>query len=208
MASKNEIALPDHAPLMIFPTALVFPNTIQPLRIFEPRYRAMLEWALEHDRVFCLTQLRPGADDSDTEKDFFHTAGLGLIRASVGQPDGTSQVLLQGLARVQLSELEFEDPFWMARITPLRDRGHTDAENPALMDEVRMLALAAAGMMGEVPPEFAQHLENLRNPGILADTLANAMVREPGRRQQLIEEGDVGDRLRLLRSFLKADLAL
>lgn len=208
MASKNEIALPERAPLMIFPTALVFPNTIQPLRIFEPRYRAMLEWALENDRMFCLTQLRPGSDDSDTEEDFYHTAGLGLIRASVGQPDGTSQLLLQGLARVQLSELEMNGPFWTAKISPLRDSGQTDAENPALMDEVRMLALTAAGQMGEVPPEFAQHLENLRNPGILADTLANAMVREPARRQRLIEEGDVADRLRLLRSFLKADLAL
>ncbi len=208
MASKTELALPERVPLMIFPTALVFPNTIQPLRIFEPRYRAMLEWALERERMFCLTQLRPGSDDSDTENDFYHVAGLGLIRASVGQPDGTSQLLLQGLARVELSELDFQDPFWTARISPVLEHGHTDAENPELMDEVRMLALTVASQMGEVPAEFAQHLENLRNPGILADTLANAMVREPGRRQKLIEEGDVSERLRLLRSILKADLSL
>src|SRR5438045_873903 len=123
MESKTELALPERVPLMIFPTALVFPNTIQPLRIFEPRYRTMLEWALEHDRMFCLTQLRPGSDDSDTENDFYHVAGLGLIRASVGQADGTSQLLVQGLARVALTDLEFEDPFWTAHISPVREHG-------------------------------------------------------------------------------------
>ena len=84
-----EITLPERVPLMIFPAALVFPHTIQPLRIFEHRYRNMLTWALERDRMFCLTQLRPGSTDSTTPEDFYHLAGLGLIRASIEQDDGT-----------------------------------------------------------------------------------------------------------------------
>lgn len=208
MDAKHQISLPERAPLMIFPTALIFPHTIQPLRIFEPRYRAMLAWALENDRMFCLCQLQPGAKDADRPDDFFHTAGLGLIRACVGQPDGTSQLLLQGLARVQCTEFEMEGPFWTARIAPIRDLGHTDAESEDLMDEVRMLALAAATQAGPVPDEFASHLDRLRDPGALSDTISNALVSDPMQRQSLLEEENVADRLRKLRALLKADLAL
>lgn len=207
-ATQVELTLPERVPLMIFPTALIFPHTIQPLRIFEPRYRAMLVWALERDRMFCLSQLRPGAEDADEPEDFFHLVGLGLIRACVGQQDGTSQLLLQGLVRVRCVELEMEGPFWTARITPVRDCGHTDAENPELMDEVRMLSLARAGQLGQVPPEFASHLDRLHDPGVLADTIANAMISDPMRRQELIEEENVTERLRRVRVMLKADLAL
>ncbi len=208
MDPKIAITLPERVPLMIFSTALVFPNTIQPMRIFEPRYREMLAWALEHDRMFCLAQLRPGSNDADSEDDFFHTAGVGLIRACVGQTDGTSQLLLQGLVRVKLSACAREGPFWTAAISAMAEYGHTDAEIASLMDEVRTLSLASAAQLGEVPMEFAQHLEQMKDPGVLADTIANAMVRSPQHRQKLIEEDDVADRLRRLRTILKADLAL
>jgi ATP-dependent Lon protease len=126
----------------------------------------------------------------------------------VGQEDGTSQLLLQGLARVQCTDLEMEGAFWTARIAPIPDLGHTEASNPELMDEVRMLALAAASQSGPVPEEFATHLDRLRDPGVLADTVSNALVSDPQRRQQLLEEENVTERLKKVRKLLKADLAL
>ncbi len=208
MENLNELKLPERVPLMIFSTALIFPNTVQPLRIFESRYRAMLEWALERDRMFCLTQLQPGAEDSFEEDDFYHTAGLGLIRACMRLPDETSQLLLHGMARVQLSDLEMEGPFWTAKITVMRDHGHTDADNASLMDEVRTLVLTSASQAGEVPEEFTEQLELIRDPGVLCDSIGNALVTDPLLRQELLEEEDVTDRLRKLRKMLKADLAL
>jgi ATP-dependent Lon protease len=207
MDPQIEITLPERVPLMIFPAALIFPHTIQPLRIFEHRYRAMLTWALEAERMFCLTQLRPGSTDSFSPDDFYHIAGLGLIRASIGQEDGTSHLLLQGLARVQCTDFIQEDSFWTASISLVRDHGHTDAEIGSLVDEVRLLGVACAARTGGVPPEFSQHLNRLRDPGILADAIANAVLADHNRRRELLEEPHVGERLRKLRDFLKSDLA-
>ena len=48
------LSIPKQAPLMVLPEMTLFPHALVPLRIFEPRYRAMLEWTLERERVFCL----------------------------------------------------------------------------------------------------------------------------------------------------------
>ena len=42
------------------PNLVMFPHVMQPLHIFEPRYRAMLEEALEDDRLIAMGLLAPG----------------------------------------------------------------------------------------------------------------------------------------------------
>ena len=69
---------------MVLPMVL-FPHSLVPLYIFEPRYRAMLAWALERDRIFCIALQKPGEAESKSGVHFHHTAGLGLIRACVGR---------------------------------------------------------------------------------------------------------------------------
>ena len=90
--------LPDAVPVMTLPSATLFPQALLPLYIFEPRYRRMLAEALDSNRMFTVAMQRPGR----TREIPCPVAGLGLIRVSVGHNDGTSHLILQGLARVQL----------------------------------------------------------------------------------------------------------
>src|SRR5438309_5626404 len=93
--------LPDQVPVMPLPGALLFPHALLPLYLFEPRYRQMLQHALGHHRMFCVALLKPHCADWRSPVDFFHTAGIGLIRACVERGDGTSNLILQGLERVR-----------------------------------------------------------------------------------------------------------
>src|SRR5436189_6413729 len=108
---KEVAILPDQAPVMPLPGAVLFPHALLPLYIFEPRYREMLAHALAHDRMFCVTLLRPGAAQWKNEDDFFEAATIGLIRACVGRGDGTSNFLLQVLQRVRFANFVLLHPF-------------------------------------------------------------------------------------------------
>ena len=83
---------------MTLPNATLFPQALLPLYIFEPRYRQMLADALHTNRMFSVAMQRPG----DSREIPSPVAGLGLIRVSVGHRDGTSHLILQGIARVEL----------------------------------------------------------------------------------------------------------
>ncbi len=129
---SKAVTLPDRAPVMPLPGVLLFPNALLPLHIFEPRYRAMLDYALVRDRIFCVALIKPSRSDWKSTSDFFHVAGLGLIRACVGGGDGTSNLILQGLKRVQLKDLNTDAKFPIARIEPLDSRISKGVEVDAL----------------------------------------------------------------------------
>src|SRR3954468_12920125 len=107
--------LPTETALMTLPEATLFPQALLPLYIFEPRYRQMLADALHSNRMFLVAMQRPGS----TRESPSPVAGLGLIRVSVGHRDGTSHLILQGLARVQLAEAVRYKPYRIQRIQPI-----------------------------------------------------------------------------------------
>src|SRR3954463_2062920 len=115
----SSISLPDRVPVMPLPGALLFPHALLPLHIFEPRYQEMLEHALRAHRMFSVALIKPQRAQWKSTDDFFHVAGVGLIRACVGRGDGTSNLILQGLRRGRFSGFEQSSPFPIAQIEPL-----------------------------------------------------------------------------------------
>ena len=128
MKDPNELPLPPEAPVMALPNAILFPHTLLPLHIFEPRYREMLVYALEQHRMFCVALIRPGVAEPAGPGDLFPVAGIGLIRVCVGSEDGTSNLVLQGLARVRLMDFLQETPFRIARIGKVRSEMQNKTE--------------------------------------------------------------------------------
>src|SRR3954463_3547135 len=128
----SSISLPDRVPVMPLPGALLFPNALLPLHIFEPRYQEMLELALREHRMFSVALIRPQRSQWNSTDDFFHVAGVGLIRACVGRGDGTSNLILQGLSRVRFTGFEQSEPFPIARIEALESDSVNSVETDAL----------------------------------------------------------------------------
>src|SRR5205085_1470374 len=131
-AMAQSIALPKEVPVMPLPGALLFPHALLPLHIFEPRYREMLEHALREQRMFSVALLKPQRTDWKSHADFFHVAGLGLIRACVGRGDGTSNLILQGLQRVRFTGFAQEIPFPIAEVEALESESAESVEADAL----------------------------------------------------------------------------
>ena len=191
---------------MVLPNTLLFPDALMPLFIFEPRYRAMLEWALEHERMFCLALIREGRDDWSSPADFHHIAGLGLVRACVERENGTAHLILQGIARVEFTGFTQGEPFVIAK---LREIPATDANaDEAVTLSAIVLELCAqhraSGLV--IPDALDQQLAQVRDPGALSDLVAHTLVRDPYRRQSVLEAGDVSARLRTLIGHLRDEL--
>ena len=82
---------------------VLFPKAMMPLRIFEQRYRLMLEDVLRGDRVFALVGARPEEEQGQVEHEIpYDVATVGYIRVSKKNPDGTSFLLLQGIEMVRV----------------------------------------------------------------------------------------------------------
>jgi Lon protease-like protein len=203
---SSSITLPKQLPVMPLPGAVLFPHALLPLYIFEPRYRKMLEHALQHHRMFCVTLIKPSCPDWHAPEDFFHLATAGLIRACIGRDDGTSNLILQGLQRVRFASFEQETPFPIARIDVVESREATTVETEALGAKVLELYSHLKNNRRQLPAKIDRYLAEMRDLEMLADLIGSTFVNDPLRRQRVLEERSLNQRLRFLIRYLRDEI--
>lgn len=207
---------------MTLPNATLFPQALLPLYIFEPRYRQMLADALHSNRMFSVAMQRPGT----TRESPSPVAGLGLIRVSVGHRDGTSHLILQGLARVELEETVRYKPYRIQRIRALQSPPCDNVKVDALVAKVRELLEERINLglpfpfpvmspeKADTPPtppsfspkEILNYLDSITDPEQAADLVSCAVLPGAAERQAILETVDVEARLRRLIQFLLAEI--
>src|SRR5438132_8216721 len=84
---------------------VLFPHVVQPLHVFEPRYRQLTADALAGDQLITMALLQPDWEPDDAGlPPVFPVACLGRIIAHKELADGRSILLLRGLSRVRIVE--------------------------------------------------------------------------------------------------------
>ena len=198
--------LPDRVPVMPLPGAVLFPHALLPLYIFEGRYREMLDHALHRHRMFCVALIKPSCPEWRAPEDFFNLATVGLIRACVGRGDGTSNLILQGLQRVRFTGFKQEAPFPVARIDIVESSDPTTVETEALAEKVLELYSELKRDGRKLPAKVDRYLSQVHDSEMLADLVASTFVSDPLRRQRLLEEASLNQRLRLLITYLRDEI--
>src|SRR5436853_2972177 len=198
--------LPTEVPVMPLPCGVHFLHALLPLYIFENRYRDMLEHALQRDRMFSVTLIKPACPEWHAPEDFFHFATVGLIRACVGRGDGTSNLVLQGLHRVRFTSFEQETPFPVAKIDIVESTNTATVESEALGEKILELYRKLKRAERRLPPKVDRYLAQLGDLEMLADLVASTFVDDPLRRQSMLEESSLNQRLRLLITYLQDEI--
>jgi ATP-dependent Lon protease len=191
-------------PLFPLPRVALFPGCVLPLHVFEPRYRAMLADAVRSHGCIAMVGIASTSGAADPPL-LARVAGLGVVLEVEPLPDGRSNIVLQGRARVALDELPFEPPYRRARASVLEPR-----DTP--VSEVSRAALhaAATAFVGLVKgADFAAMLGHHATDGAaeLADLCAQYLLLDADARQRALEELDVAARVRLVTAELVAQRA-
>ncbi len=214
--------LPREVPLMTLPNATLFPQALLPLYIFEPRYRQMVADALHTHRMFLVAMQKPGS----TREIPAPVAGLGLIRVAVGHRDGTSHLILQGLARVELEQTVRYRPYRVQRIRHLQTPPCNNVMVDALVVRVRelleervqlglpfpfpVMATDKADNISDAPSvspmEIMHYLDSITDPEQAADLVSCAVLPSADQRQSILETVHVEARLQRLIYFLLAEI--
>ncbi len=192
------------------PNLVFFPHALQPLHIFEPRYREMMEDALAGDRLIALAVLAPGwEDDYEGRPPVYPVACLGRVATYRKLDDGRYNLLLQGLGRVGLGEeIQPQRSFRMARAELLPDR--YDSVGDGQRGELHARLSAAMRAAVERYPSAAKPFEPILNAsvslGTLTDLLAFSLDLSMEAKLRLLGELDVDRRAEMLAGPLEAAL--
>ena len=189
---------------MHLPNAILFPRVLLPLYIFEPRYKKMLADCLAGDRMFAVALLREGWEGKGRNAPAYPVACVGVIRTCVGGRDGTSNLILEGIARVNICGYVRTLPYHTARIKQLSS-AHTiatDTREP-LVAAVAQLAKARARLGAELPKSVLNSLLGVENPDYLSDLVSYTLLDNCHQKQLMLETLDVNQRLAKLVELLR-----
>lgn len=176
----------DGIPVFPLPRVVLFPQAALPLHIFEPRYRVMLQDCLATHGAIAIAHMRPdGRDPSIAE-----VCGGGLVVEHWPLPDGRSNIVVVGHARLRLEDIALEDlprfPYRRARATILRDRDTfvSEADRTALVNAATMFA----SEVKKHDPSFRFEVPVTTDAGKIADSCAFQLVVDAHTRQAILEE--------------------
>jgi Lon protease-like protein len=189
------------ARLPMFPLrgACLFPGTLLPLHIFEPRYQEMVAHARAGQLPIAMAHIT-GAGPGDGPPEVHPVMGVGAIVHHQALPDGRCNLMLRGLARVELvREHAMKHRFREveARLLPDEDPQPTvtQAQAQALRQVMQGLLRPLHRHDADAAAAVAR-LAALQVPaGPWSDLVAEALVREQGLRLGLMQERRVEARL-------------
>ncbi len=202
----ESLHVPETVPVMTLPNTVFFPQALLPLHIFEPRYRQMLRDVLLRDRLFAVARLDPTATAEAVEP--AHTvATIGIIRACQKGDNDTSNLLLQGVCRVEIQSILREQPYRLISVRPLAtvSGGNALQLETDRLEVMRLLNLRRR-LGTPAPKGMTQFLESIDDVDTFADVAAFNLCEDGEFKQTLLEELDTRRRLQLFAARLKAEI--
>ena len=205
---EMEITLPNEVPVMTLPNTAFFPQALMPLYIFEPRYRQMLRDCLATNRLFAVAGLDPASSaDANAFEPPHRIASVGIVRACQKNENGTSNLLLQGLCRVEIVKIIRDEPYRRIQIRALTSAaGASAAENEALRRELARLLSLKLKLASSDAKEMTSFLKTVDDPEAFVDIAAFSLCEDLPLKQKLLETLDVHRRLKLFGARVRADI--
>ena len=180
----------------IFPlNTVLFPGALMPLRIFEPRYRQMLERCMAGNRRFGIALIKSG-----TEVGAFATPyELGTV-ARIERVDednqGSIPIIVRGVERFRTISLDHSLPYLVADVTLLEEVVDDTAESAAshALEEVDRYIRLLLTVRGEWHPKPELPSDPLELLNFVGNVLLGLSVET---RQRILETEPVSNRLKL-----------
>ena len=171
---------------------VLFPHMIVPFVLTEPGLVKAVEEALAQDRMLGVVAVK---DPKSDKKELFSYGTLALIlRASRVELDRV-RVVVQGISRFQILSLLQGEPYLKARVQLLAETFIPDREVEALAVNIRQTFTRILELSPHLPGELRSLVENLEDPGMLADLSVAHLNVAHEEKEALLETLDVKERL-------------
>ena len=199
---------PIDLPLLPLRDVVVFPHMVIPLFVGRQKSIKALEMAMESDRRIMLVAQKAAAKDEPAATDMFAVGCVSTILQLLKLPDGTVKVLVEGLQRAQVEQIQEAESHFSATVVPLQP-GAEEAE----ASEIEALRRAVMQQFDQyvklnkkIPPEILTSIASIDDPGRLADTIAAHLPLKLENKQSVLDLAGVKDRLEDLYAQLEREV--
>ncbi|MEQ8293582.1 MAG: endopeptidase La [Roseovarius sp.] len=195
-------------PVLPLRDIVVFPHMIVPLFVGREKSVRALEEVMQDDKQILLSsQVDPSEDDPSA--DGIYRAGvLANVLQLLKLPDGTVKVLVEGVARVRITDYLENEDFFEAKAEYLNEMPGDAATIAALLRTVTDEFARYAKVKKNIPEEALSAVAESEEPAKLADLVAGHLGIEVAQKQELLETLSVSERLEKVYGLMQGEMSV
>src|SRR5207248_5726861 len=168
----------------------------------------LIDDVMRGDRVVVLVAQKSAEIEQAGPDDIYRIGTVSRVARMIRMPDGTIQIIVQGLERVDIGEFTQEKPYLAAHVTLKPDMQEDDKETEAIKRNVISYFQRLVALVQNVPEGVAAATLNLEEPRQVVYIIATFLQMELELRQKLLELDSVQAKLQELSNFLRHELEI
>lgn len=197
-------------PLVALRDIVIYPHMTVNLDVGRKESVAAVQQAVKGDRYLAVAMQRDPATEEPEEKDLYTCGTVVKIGQMLQLPGGIVRILAEGVSRIRLISAKRGDRFMYAEVDDMEeilppDELQAEAYRRVLLKSFfEWLRNAKQGL----PDDQAGQLREITDPGQTADFIAAQLLITPQKRQEVLEETNIMDRLDLVKNFLDQEIEI
>jgi ATP-dependent Lon protease len=203
---EGQAAGPTRLPILPLKDTVVFPETMMPLAVGQPRSVRLIEDVLQTDKLVGLVTSKDPGIETPGPGDVFRVGVLASIQKMLKAPDGTLRIIAQGIRRIEIESFASEDPYLSANVHDLPDVVELGTELEALQRNLVSVYTRIIQLVPYLPDELEMAVTSIDDPAALGYFIASTMRLKTEDKQALLEEVELSKRLRRLTSLMNREL--
>ncbi|MBL7032433.1 MAG: endopeptidase La [Nitrospira sp.] len=206
----RDIEIPTTLPILPVRDVVIFPYMILPLFVGRDMSIKAIERAAGENKLILLVSQKDINVENPTKEDLYKVGTVGTILRMLKLPDGRLKILVQGLTKAKITEFSQTEPYYIGNIEKIVDIEDVEMslEIEALMRNVKELVDKSLALGKSFLPDIIVLIENIEEPGRLADLVASNLGLKADQAQELLEEEDPLERLKKISEILNREVEL
>jgi len=206
----EELTIPDILPMLPVRDVVVYPYMILPLFVGRELSISAVEKALAGDRYLFLATQKDISDEEPEPDGIYDVGTVAMIMRMLKLPDGRVKILVQGLSKGRIEEYVATRPHYEVRIERIVEPQPPEdsLEVEALVRTVKEELGKVIGLGKVISPEVMVIVENMTDPGSLADLVSSNLGLKVEDAQHLLEIIDPVQRLLKVNELLNKEFEL
>jgi len=181
---------------------------IVPLFVGREKSVRALEDVMKDDKQILLVTQKNAAQDDPTTSDIYMVGTVGTVLQLLKLPDGTVKVLVEGGQRARIQRFADNDLFFQAFAETVGESTGAQQETEALARTVVSQFEQYIKLNKKIPPEVLVSINQIEDPGKLADTVASHLSLKIPEKQELLETATVADRLEKVFGYMEGEIGV
>jgi len=184
---EDQSQLPDPLPIFPLPDVVLMPNAALPLYIFEERYKEMIRDCLEGQPYLSVALLQKGWENKPGTPLPYTIAGFGRITRVVRRPNDCMDIVIQGMGRIEMVELNEDRAYLRATVRALSPTVGNEALAATEAETLRRKFLELLSHKGPAADPVRSQLKLLASPIDIVFFIASHLPLDPHSQQELLQ---------------------